>query len=75
MSKQLPHLTDAEIHDVHFDFDQVVEIAPDATTGANAQWQVVDSGSDEHIAFLEQVLRDLQAALADLKAKRAARAH
>lgn len=73
MSKQFPKLTDAGIRDVHFDFNQFVELPADATSSDNPDWQVVERGSDEHIAFLEQVLRDLQATLVELKAERAAR--
>lgn len=73
MSRPFPILTDAEIRDVHFDLNQLVELPTDATSGDNPDWQVVERGSDEHIAFLEQVLRDLQATLAELKAERATR--
>jgi hypothetical protein len=74
MKKHDPAPTEADAHDTHFDFNQIVEIPADAEAGDSIDWQVVERGSDVHIAFLEQALQDLQATLDSLKAERARRA-
>jgi hypothetical protein len=66
--------TEADARDTHFDFNQIVEIPADGDAGDGNDWQVVERGSDLHIAFLEQALQDLQATLDSLKAARAKRA-
>lgn len=71
MNKHLPHPTRAEIEATHFDLAQFVEVPADARDAQGSEWQVLERGSDAHIAFLEQMLRDLEATIAELKAGRA----
>lgn len=61
----------AEIRDTHFDFLSPVELP--ASPGPGDDWELLERGSDAHIAFLEQALSDLTETLADLKAQRAQR--
>lgn len=63
--------SDAEIRNTHFDFLHPVEVP--ASPSPDAEWELLERGSDAHIAFLEQALRDLSATLSDLKAQRAQR--
>ncbi len=74
MKKHHAAPTEADASDTHFDFNQIVEIPVDADAGGGTDWQIVERGSDVHIAFLEQALQDLQATLVSLKAERAKRA-
>lgn len=74
MKKHDPRPTGADARATHFDFDQIVEIPADAEATDGIGWQQVERGSDVHIAFLEQALRDLQETLGRLKAERAERA-
>jgi hypothetical protein len=60
-----------EIRDIHFDFLHLVELP--ASPSPDAEWELLERGSDAHIAFLEQALRDLSATLSDLKAQPAQR--
>jgi hypothetical protein len=71
MRRHHPSPSDAEIRDTHFDFLHPVELP--ASPGPAAEWEMLEPGSDAHIAFLEQALRDLSATLSDLKAQRARR--
>jgi len=73
MSKHHPAPSDAEIRDIHFDFLHPVELPASPEPGDEADWELLERGSDTHIAFLEQALIDLTATLNDLKAQRAKR--
>lgn len=73
MKKRNAAPTEADARNTHFDFSQIVEIPAEAHAGDAADWQCVERGSDVHIAFLEQALRDLQDTLDQLKAERAKR--
>jgi len=72
MNKQAPVPTQAEIEETHFDFSQPVSIPGDSDNapGEGVEFQVLERGSDTHIAFLEQALEDLTETLAELKAAR-----
>lgn len=67
------HPTVDEMADVVFDTTRVVELPLGPETGELPGWEVMERGSDEHIAFLEQIIAQLQATLVELKAARAAR--
>lgn len=73
MNKHLPHPTQAEIDGTHFDLTQFVEVPANSEDAQGIEWQVLERGSDAHIAFLEQMLADLQATITELKAIRAKR--
>ena len=74
MKKHDARPTESDARATHFDFDQIVEIPADAEASDGVGWQQVERGSDVHIAFLEQALRDLQETLDRLKAERTKRA-
>lgn len=73
MSKQHPVPSIEEIEDIHFDFLHPVELPAPQEPGGAPEWELLERGSDAHIAFLEQALRDLSETLAELKAERARR--
>lgn len=73
MSKHHPAPSLAEIRDTHFDFLHPVELPASPEPGNDAGWELLERGSDAHIAFLEQALSDLTETLAELKAQRAQR--
>ena len=73
MSKQHPAPSLEDIRNTHFDFLHPVELPAAPELGSGTDWELLERGSDVHIAFLEQALRDLRATLAELKAKRARR--
>lgn len=76
MNQQAPVPTQAEIEETHFDFSQPVPIHDDggAAPEEGAAFAILERGSDTHIAFLEQALKDLTETLAELKAARSSRA-
>ncbi len=53
--------TPAEIEDIHFDLSHFIEVPANSVGAQGIEWQVLERGSDAHIAFLEQTLADLQA--------------
>jgi len=73
MSKQHPAPSLEDIRNTHFDFLHPVELPTPPESGSGADWELLERGSDAHIAFLEQALRDLSATLAELKAERVRR--
>lgn len=73
MSKHHPTPSLEGIRSTHFDFLHPVVLPAAAEPGMEANWELLERGSDAHIAFLEQALCNLSATLAELKAQRARR--
>lgn len=73
MTKQHPAPSLEEIRNTHFDFLHPMELPKAPDPGSEAEWELLERGSDAHIAFLEQALKDLGETLAELKAQRAQR--
>lgn len=73
MKKQHPAPSLKEIENTHFDFLHPIEVPAAPGPGSTPEWELLERGSDAHIAFLEQALRDLSVTLAELKAERARR--
>jgi len=73
MSKHRPAPSIAEIKDTHFDFLHPVELTASPGAADETDWELLERGSEAHIALLEQALSDLSATLAELKAQRAHR--
>ena len=73
MSKQHPVPSLEDIRNTHFDFLHPVDLPTAPESGSEPNWELLERGSDAHIAFLEQALRDLSATLAELKAERVRR--
>jgi len=73
MSKHHPAPSPEEIRNTHFDFLHPVELPAGPEPDSEVDWELLERGSDAHIAFLEQALGDLSATLAELKAQRAQR--
>ena len=73
MKKQHPAPSLKEIENIHFDFLHPIEVPAAPQPGNPPEWELLERGSDAHIAFLEQALHDLSATLAELKAERARR--
>jgi len=73
MSKQHPVPSLEDIRNTHFDFLHPVDLPTAPESGSEANWELLERGSDAHIAFLEQALRDLSATLVELNAERARR--
>lgn len=71
MSKHFAAPNDARA--THFDWLHPIELPTEPEALEAMDLQVMERGSDLHIAFLEQALKDLQATLDQLKAERAAR--
>lgn len=55
--------------DVHFDGTKLMQLPADLDHPEPIQWFPLEVGSDEHIAFLEQAIKDLQATVEELKAE------
>lgn len=73
MSKRHPAPSLEDIRNIHFGFLHPVELPASPEPGGEADWELLERGSDVHIAFLEQALSDLGATLAELKLQRARR--
>jgi hypothetical protein len=61
----------ADLAEFEFDGTQLVELEPDQETSAPAEFHMLERGSEEHIAFLEHILGQLQTTLDELRAKHA----
>lgn len=70
MAQQHPHPTLADLADFEFDGTQLVEIPTDHEAPTPVEWHMMERGSDEHIAFLEHILGQLQTTLDELRAQR-----
>jgi hypothetical protein len=70
MAQQHPRPTLTDLADFEFDGTQLVEIKGDPETPFSAEFHVMERGSEEHIAFLEHILGQLQTTLDELRAKR-----
>jgi hypothetical protein len=73
MSKNNPAPSPEEIRSTHFDFLHPIELPATPAEDSGDDWELLERGSETHIAFLEQALSDLGATLAELKAERARR--
>lgn len=73
MRKHHPAPSPEEIRNTHFDFLHPIELCAPPEPGSEDDWELLERGSDLHIAFLEKALSDLSATLAELKAQRAQR--
>ncbi len=73
MTKHHPAPPPEEIRNTHFDFLHPIELSALPEPGSEDDWELLERGSDLHIAFLEKALSDLSETLAELKAQRAQR--
>lgn len=73
MSKHHPTPSVGGVADTHFGFLHPIELSAAPGSGSEGDWELLERGSDLHIAFLEKALCDLSATLAELKAERAQR--
>jgi len=74
MAQKSPHPTLADLDDFEFDGTQLVELKADHEISGSAEFHMLERGSEEHIAFLEHILGQLQATLDELRAQRTKRA-
>ena len=74
MAQKSPHPTLADLADFEFDGTQLVELKADHEISGSAEFHMLERGSEEHIAFLEHILGQLQATLDELRAQRTKRA-
>lgn len=72
MTQKYFHPTAADIADTVFDGTQVAMIPVDSDRQGSVDWLPMEGGSDEHTAFLEQIVGQLQVTLKELKTQRKA---
>lgn len=70
MPQKYFHPTAADMADAVFDGTQVAVIPAEPGAQEPVEWLAMERGSDEHIAFLEQIIGQLQSTLKELKEQR-----
>lgn len=71
MNQQFAKVDPADIERIEFDGTKLATIPAEPEAAAEMGWQLVEPGSDEHIAILEKFVEEAQARLAELRVERA----
>lgn len=70
MTQQFAQVDPADIEHIEFDGTKLTTILAEPEAAQEMGWQLVEPGSDDHIAILEKFIEGAQARFAELRAER-----